>query len=143
MEDVVETIRAFCRYLDEAMRAYTYNERRIAQLDGETQDLLHELELHDHKYHERARLAGEIERVRRERRACKEQNEELKPLVDYLTREGIRQKLGQVQGQIDAVRKRQAARTYTPRVRAVNEITGGITDGKDAKNGVLHAGQFG
>ena len=53
--------------------------------DKKTQDLLHELELCDWSYHERAHAAIELREIRQRRRAAKDIIEVLTPLITWLT----------------------------------------------------------
>ena len=52
--------------------------------DDKTQDIMHELELVDHTYHERGRLTTELVTIRKRRRIAKDTIETLLPLTTWI-----------------------------------------------------------
>ena len=52
--------------------------------DKKTQDLLHEIELCEWTYHERARAAIELRMIRQRRRAAKDSIDTLTPLISWI-----------------------------------------------------------
>lgn len=81
--------------------------------DDKTQDYLHELELVNHTYHERGRIAKELAELRQKRRAAKDRIELVTPIVNWAIQykssiDGLQRVLGELR-KIDA---RQSNRLY-------------------------------
>lgn len=76
-KDVESIIHVF----NEALFQFNMAESELEYCDKKTQDILHELELVHHTYHETARLSIELSDIRKRRRAAKEAIDLLKPLV--------------------------------------------------------------
>ena len=81
--------------------------------DDKTQDYLHELELVDHTYHERGRIAKELVELRQKRRAAKDRIELMIPIVNWAVQhkssiDGLQRVLGEMR-KID---EKQANRMY-------------------------------
>lgn len=114
-----ETISAFCDFLQEAQRTYTWNSDMVAEMDKLTQDYLHSLELDGLKYEERAKIATKLAQCRQERREHKDTVRVLEPLVEWLDTEKGKQLfnlLKEVLGKTRKVEGRMETRIYRPRV---------------------------
>ena len=75
-----ETISNFGNMVVEAKSDYEWNNSEISRLDRLTQDYLHQLELGDLSYRERAKVATQLAEVRQLRRASKDTVDILEPL---------------------------------------------------------------
>lgn len=67
-----EHIEGFLNFLREAQREYNIAADDEKSANGATQDILHSIELGEHKYHEYARLSKALREVRQERRRAKD-----------------------------------------------------------------------
>ena len=97
----------------------------IKRIEGELNDIMHEIELTNSKdmYHGYL-LYKQIRELRIERRRCKEEVELLKGTYDYFnSQQGqtFKNKIQQLQGGAAKLREVQEHRTYTPRQR--NDLT--------------------
>lgn len=97
----------------------------IKRIEGELNDIMHEIELTNSKdmYHGYL-LYKQIRELRIERRRCKEEVELLKDTYDYFnSQQGqtFKNKIKQLQGGAAKLREAQEHRTYTPRQR--NDLT--------------------
>lgn len=97
----------------------------IKRIEGELNDIMHEIELTNSKdmYHGYL-LYKQIRELRIERRRCKEEVELLKDTYDYFnSQQGqtFKNKIQQLQGGAAKLREVQEHRTYTPRQR--NDLT--------------------
>lgn len=114
-----ESISEVCRLFDEAIKDYQWNSEKIVEKDRLTQDYLHKLELDDLKYDERAKVATQLARCRRERRNHKDTAQSLEPLVCFLGTERGRQLtnlLKEVLGKTRKTEEKMENRVYYPRV---------------------------
>jgi len=110
-----ERISDFNNLLRSVKSSYEYMNEKMTEQDKHTQDILHKLELEDIKYNERARLATELQKVRRERRMYKDGIEELKPIVDFADKKLI-DSVGQLLGEVRRVEKYHQNRQYFPKI---------------------------
>jgi hypothetical protein len=130
--DLVMTLRETVKFLNWAMTAYSYDQDRVVALDDAMQDILHEIELGESKRTpEAARLYKEMRSIRRERRACKDEMEQLKPLVDWcIGNKGVIHNFERIQGVIGSIRERQGNRQY--RLRSPEREAWAAIDRKEA-----------
>ena len=114
-----EGISDICKLLENAQKDYQWNTEKLIEMDRLTQDYLHKLELDDLKYEERAKIATQLAKCRKERRSHKDTVQTLEPLVQYLGTEKGRQLfnlLREVLGKTRKVEERMENRVYYPRV---------------------------
>lgn len=78
--DDVDYIRTI---LDNADAHYKNALDEMSECDRKQQDILHEMELMDHKYHDLAKLAVELKKVRDRRRIAKNAIELLGPITKW------------------------------------------------------------
>lgn len=101
-KDVESIIHVF----NEALFQFNMAESELEYCDKKTQDILHELELVHHTYHETARLSIELSDIRKRRRAAKEAIDLLKPLVLWKEEESQGNKaLSKLSGILGTMRK--------------------------------------
>lgn len=111
----------------DVIRNYERNADDIKRIEGELNDLNHEIELSPSKnMYSGYLLYKQIRELRIERRRCKEENELLKDMYDYFTGQqgqAFKSKIQQIQGSAAKLREVQERRTYTPRQRDDLTIT--------------------
>ena len=104
---------------------YERNVDLIKQIEGELNDLNHEIELSSPKNaRDGYKMYKEIRELRIKRRQAKEENELMKDMYEYLkgqNAQNFKNKIQQLQGSSMKVREAQEHRIYTPRQR--NDLT--------------------
>lgn len=94
----------------------------LKQCDDETQDILHDMELNSHTYHERAQLASKLVEVRQKRRVAKNTIELLQPLATWINANAKPiQQLKTVLGDMRKIDVKQANRQYYPKTSSSSE----------------------
>lgn len=112
-----EQISEFLNLLNAVAPSYQYAYDKVGEQDKLTQDILHSLELENLKYNERAKLATQLQQVRRSRRGYRDMVEELEPIAEFAKNnkkflDMLRQCLGEVRKQ----EKYHENRRYFPRI---------------------------
>ena len=105
--------------LDQLQKDYIWHYTQVKACDEKTQDYLHAIEFDELGYKGRARLATQLETLRKERRQHKNAVEQLKIFDDwYESGDGRKalQKLRQILGKVRDTEKVQSVRTYTNKV---------------------------
>lgn len=88
-------------------------------MDLETQDILHEIELVPMSYHETAQQAKKLAEVRQHRREAKDTVRVLSHLIEYVAgNEKVIQGLQRLLGEIRKEEQRLENRTYIPKSKA-------------------------
>ena len=114
----------FLQLLDQVQKDYTWSQSELVRLDGLSQDYLHMIELQDHDYHSRAKIANALRHCRIERRIHKDNISFSEPLVTLLSSEKGKLIIAQLQQTLGAVRKAERTaqdRHYNPRVLSSEE----------------------
>ena len=114
---ISEVIADFVKFLNNAQFSYTYMLEKMGEQDKITQDILHQLELEDLKYNERAKLATHLAAARKHRRIFKDSVEELELIAEFL--EENKKLLNNFSALVGAVRKQEkyhSNRQYYPRI---------------------------
>ena len=102
----------------EAESALSMAHTELKQCDDRTQDILHDLELNDHTYHERGKLTTELVEIRRRRRVAKDTIELLNPLCTWLTNNSKPiHMLESVLGEMRKIDTKRANRQYWPKCK--------------------------
>lgn len=102
-----EQISAFLRFCTESEKNLAGSSVRELQLNNTTQDILHDLELGDLNYKERAKVATKLAGVRRERRIEKDAIEELEDFVSWYSDPNTKRVLDQLRNVLGKVRKQE------------------------------------
>ncbi len=93
--------------------------------DDKTQDYLHELELVEHTYHERGRIAKELAALRQKRRAAKDMIELATPVVNWAAQnKSAIESLQRVLGEMRKIDERQLTRVYFYRTDEKGKMIG-------------------
>ena len=109
-------IEDFLRFLREAEEKFNTAQEEEIELNNQTQDILHFLELEKHPYHEYAKLAKKLKTVREERRKVKDYIQETGPIMTWL--ENNRQTIKNLEQLLGTVRKAEKStvnRIYIPK----------------------------
>lgn len=100
----------------DAESALSIAHTELKQCDDRTRDILHDLELNDHTYHERGKLTTELVEIRRRRRVAKDTIELLNPLCTWLTNNSKQiHMLESVLGEMRKIDVRHENRMYWPK----------------------------
>ena len=109
-------IEDFLKFLREAEEKFNIAQEEETELNNQTQDILHFLELEKHPYHEYAKLAKKLKTVREERRKVKDYIQETGPIMTWL--ENNRQTIKNLEQLLGTVRKAEKStvnRIYIPK----------------------------
>lgn len=119
-----ETISNFCDMVTEVKSDYEWNKTEVNRLDRLTQDYLHQLELNDLNYRERAKVATQLTKCRQLRRESKDTVEILEPFVEFIETEKGKQTMNFMKEALGKTRKVEnymKNRTYRYKVLDVEE----------------------
>lgn len=117
-----QTIRDFISDIKGMVSKYEYNKQRIFEIQNELEDLYHYIEISSYKTVPTGyKLYRKMAELRRERRACKNENDLLKPIYDYFHATEVLNKLSHVQGDCGICKETIDARTYAVRTDILDE----------------------
>ena len=122
-----QQIADFLTFLSGVTEDYKHSQEEVRLLEELTQDYMHKLELQDHTYHERAKIASALRQCRIDRRFHKDRIAILDPVVQCLTSDKGKLILSQLQQTLGAVRKAERStqdRRYSPRILSAEEYQG-------------------
>ena len=112
----------------DVIEKYESNVDMIKQLEGELQDIAHEIELSGSKdMYNGWKLYREIRELRIKRRQAKDENQILEEMYNFLKEQPsqkFKNKVQQIQGNSAKIAKAQENRTYQPRQRTDISIAG-------------------
>jgi len=91
--------------VNEAKSDYDWNKSEITRLERLTQDYLHQLELENLNYRERAKVATQLAECRRLRRASKDTVEVLEPFIEFIDSDKGRQTMNLMREALGRTRK--------------------------------------
>lgn len=101
------------RSINEASTQYSMAEAELDYCDKKTQDILHEMELVQHTYHEIAHLANELRDIRKRRRIAKDAIDLLAPLIQWKNEQTAAiNKLNKVLGDMRKIQNKQDSAVY-------------------------------
>ena len=122
-----QQIADFLTFLSGVTEDYKHSQEEVRLLEELTQDYMHKLELQDHAYHQRAKIASALRQCRIDRRFHKDRIAILDPVVQCLTSDKGKLILSQLQQTLGAVRKAERStqdRRYIPRILSAEEYQG-------------------
>lgn len=114
-----EEIQHFLDLLTQIRSDTTFWQEELSRTEQLTMDYLHQLELEETGYHDRAKIASSLVNVRQERRQAKNQLEISASLLAFADSEQGKQLNNQLRQVLGATRKAEklaANRSYMPRV---------------------------
>lgn len=117
MYEYSKAIEIFLKMLKTAEDENRVSRDNVAYADKLLQDLLHKLELEDLKYTERAKLATELKKSRKNRRIAKDTIDITEPILAWLAdnKKAVEQ-LKQLLGRVRKINEARVDRKYNPRV---------------------------
>lgn len=118
-----ETFRMFIRSVKEMVKKYDANIARIAELEDQMQDVMHFMEMAKPKNVPTGyKLYKKLTDIRKERRACKNENDLLKPVYDMFHGTKLLDQLSYVQGECGKVKKTIDGRAYSVRTDILEDL---------------------
>lgn len=115
---VSEYISDFLDYISEISSDYIYNQSEQKRREDETQDILHELELGNLLFDDRAKLATRLSKVRKERRIYKDKVEEQQALIEWInSNKGVINNLKNILGETRKQERYHSNRSYNKKVQ--------------------------
>ena len=113
---VSKGIEDFLGYLHSTEQEYHIAEANETEANGVTQDILHDIELREHTYHEYAALSKDLRITRQNRRKAKDTIAASAPVIDWINkhRQTIKE-LEQLLGEVRKAERYAEGRIYTPR----------------------------
>lgn len=117
-----ETIRNFVSDIRGMVSKFEWNKNRIAEIETELVDLEHYIEIASYKTVPNGyRLYRKLAELRRERRACKNENDLLQPIYEYFHATEVLNRLSAVQGECAKARNAIDGRCYLVRTDILEE----------------------
>lgn len=119
-----EAIKSFLGFLRTVKPRYDENFRLVGEADLKSQDLLHKIEMSEdmdapHGYD----MYKRIREIRRERRVCKNENDLLRPIVNYLEQNpSVIGDLERLQGACQQLKETINGRRYTMRTDVFSDL---------------------
>lgn len=111
-----DELKSFLSFARSVISRYEDNVKLQSDLEAETQDLLHFVELSkDMNACQGNDMYKKMREIRRKRRACKNEIDLLKPLYDYLSDKKMINDLAQIQGKCRTAKEVISQRQYTLR----------------------------
>ncbi len=80
-----KSVEAALNMFSQADESLRMAQNELEYCDKKTQDILHEIELCEQTYHERARSAVELRKIRQRRRAAKDIIDTVTPLINWMS----------------------------------------------------------
>lgn len=118
-----DNIEIFLNFLRQAKREYQIAIAEEREKDAESQDLVHRLELNNNTYHDMAKIAKTITKVRRERRQAKDRQQVLKPVTDWICQNTrVMKSLEELLGAVRRAEKALEGRTYTQKTDILKQV---------------------
>lgn len=120
-----KNIEGIVKTLTEAEDQKRLAEQELDYCDKKTQDLLHELELVEHSYHETARLSKDLKDIRMRRRVAKETIDLLTPVCEWKNEQsGAINRLNKVIGEMRKIDEKRKNAVYYYRADNAGKIIG-------------------
>lgn len=117
-----ESLENFLGYLREVQQEYNIAGLTEQEANNATQDILHNLELCDNKYHDCAKLSLALRAVRQERRAAKDTQQILQPVISWIGQNAKTIKsLEQLLGAVRKAEKNIDCRHYNPKTDIIDK----------------------
>ena len=115
-------ISDFVDFTTAVKRRFQYNNERVSELDVETQDILHFIEMSG-TTRGRANVYKRLEKIRQERRQCKNENDMLKPVYEWIEKNtGSINSLNGAKGSCRKVKDVVTKRMYSLRTDVLSDF---------------------
>lgn len=115
-----QRLTEFLSFCNEVVSRYNGNIAECEAMDNTLNDLLHYVEMTDDCS---PKICVAIRDARRQRRLCKNENDLLKPLYEFLSDKTLINKLGQVLGRVRAANDIVTKRAYIARTDAIEKLS--------------------
>ena len=126
----VSDVEQIAKIVEDALVKYRQAGDEITECDKKQQDILHDLELSDHTYHECGHLAKDLIEVRRRRRLAKNTVDLLEPVVKWKSEnQAAMNKLSNTIGAMRKIKERQDNMVY---FRKTGEDAGTIIEHRES-----------
>ena len=117
-----DTIRNFVKDIKSMTRKYEANKDRVIEIEREIVDIEHYMEISANKpLPQGYKLYRQLAELRRERRACKNENDLLQPIYDYFHATEVLNRLSKVQGDCSKVKNAINERVFQARTKVLEE----------------------
>ncbi len=117
-----ESLENFLGYLREVQQEYNIAGLTEQEANNATQDILHNLELFENKYHDCAKLSIALRTVRQERRTAKDTQQILQPIINWIGQNAKTIKsLEQLLGAVRKAEKNMDSRHYNPKTDIIDK----------------------
>lgn len=118
-----QVLRDFIGNIRKMISRFEGNQQRLAEIETELVDLEHYIEIVEYQNAPGGyKLYRKLAELRRERRACKNENDLLRPIYEHFHATGVLSKLGLVQGEIAKSREAIDSRVYAVRTDVLDEL---------------------
>lgn len=125
-------LAAFLVWLRDIRQDYNIALAELDEEENATQDILHQLELGEDRYHDCARLALALQEVRRRRRQVKDRLTVLQPIIGWLAENAKTIKtLERLLGEMRKLEKSLIGRSYHPKTDIVAKTLGKQREAKE------------
>ena len=119
-------LAAFLGWLRDIRQDYNIALAELAEAEDATQDILHQLELGEDRYHDCAKLALALQEVRRQRRQVKDKLTVLQPIIGWLEENAKTIKtMERLLGEMRRLEKSLVGRSYHPKTEVITKTLGG------------------
>lgn len=118
-------IADFCSLIDGVRRTYNWHYEEVGRLDKLTQDLLHQLELGNLSYSERAKVATQLAQCRKLRRLSKDTTDVFSAIYQFIESDRGKIAINHLKEVLGQTRKAEAKlnnRSYKYKVLQGDEI---------------------
>lgn len=118
-------LRVFVSEVKAMVNRYEQNDTRLKEIETELCDLEHYMEIAPLQSAPKGyKLYRKLRELRIERRACKNENDLLRPVYDYFHATTVITKLSAVSSEVSKTKAAINSRCYTIRTNALNEVFG-------------------
>ena len=117
-----KTLGDFISRVKNMIKRYEHNDSRIREIETELVDLEHFIEIASYQTVPKGyKLYRKIAELRRERRACKNENDLLRPVYDHFHATTVLTKLSNVYSEVSRTKTAVNSRCYTVRTDVLDE----------------------
>lgn len=125
MKKCSENVADFLGFLRQAQEDYNIAKSMDSDMEKETQDILHRIELGENTYHEYAKLSRGLKEVRQKRREAKDKWTQLEPIVNWAAEhEETIKSIEKLLGEVRKIERFEENRYYIPKTEIVSQILG-------------------
>lgn len=132
-----QTIREFVGDIKGMVARFESNKDRIIEIENELLDIYHYIEVSSYKTVPAGyKIYRKMAELRRERRACKNENDLLQPIYEYFHATEVLNRLSRVQGECAKCKRSIDDRAYVVRTDILDELTETYSKAKNEPEGI-------